>query len=221
MALLPASRVVVPATARSIFCVISPFALILRVPPTTPSVLPSMSSSPFAFVSADVWMTTAALSTNPMFPNAWFPLVPAFMVTELEKALLAWSRTIFDPVAPTTKVDAPVTANTWPCVMLPVVAVMLRVPPTAPSVPASMSSSPSAFVSADVWITTAALSTNPMFPNARFPLVPAFMVTELEKALLAWSRTIFDVVVPTMNVDAPVMIRAPVFVISPAVAVTW
>ncbi len=54
MALLPASRVVVPATARSIFCVISPFALILRVPPTTPSVLPSMSSSPFAFVSADV-----------------------------------------------------------------------------------------------------------------------------------------------------------------------
>ena len=36
--LLPAASVVVPVTARTTFCVISPFAVTLRFPPTAPSV---------------------------------------------------------------------------------------------------------------------------------------------------------------------------------------
>ena len=59
-------------------------------------------------------------------------------------------KSISASVANVVKEEVPVTVTAAPWVMFPVVAVMIRFPPTARSVLPSMSSSPSASVAADV-----------------------------------------------------------------------
>ena len=58
-----------------------------------------------------------------------------------------------------------------------------------------------------------------ILPKVSFP-ASAWRVTALENALPDESRMIFDPLAPVMNVAAPVIVRFPLSVISPVVAVT-
>ena len=100
--------------------------------------------------------------------------------------------------------------------MFPVVAVTLRLPPTAPSVPALIKRSP--FELADVAKSIAALSTKVMLPKASDPS-SACIVTCEAKALPELSSSIFDPEASVANTAAPVIVRVPLSVISPVVAV--
>ncbi|MBT3515832.1 MAG: hypothetical protein HN474_11035 [Nitrospina sp.] len=112
--------------------------------------------------------------------------------------------------------EVPVIASAIPCVMLSVVAVIFRFPPTAPSVLALMYKSPSAL--ADEFSFTAALSTNVIFPKTSLP-VSASRVTAFENALPDESRAISDPDSLVLKVAAPVIVNAPLSVILPVVAV--
>ena len=88
----------------------------VRFPPTVDA----------AISRAVVPLSIVALAEDPVVLN----------VTALASALLALFRVIVASFALVVKEEVPVTARATVSVMFPVVAVTLRLPPTAPSVPA-------------------------------------------------------------------------------------
>ena len=173
-------RAIVPSTA-SVPMLMTPLlssVVAARFPPT---VMVPVSVMPEAFPSRRVKFppTEDAARINAVVPPSIVTLAedPVVLnVTALEKAFVVTVlKSIVALLALVVKEEVPVTvkATTW--VMLPVVAVILRFPPTAPSVPALMNRSPLAL--ADVSRSTPALSTNVMFPNVSLPPVSARRLT--------------------------------------------
>ena len=175
-------RAIVPSTA-SVPMLMTPLlssVVAARFPPTVtvplsvmPDALPLVSVKSPSIV--DAAMTSAVVPPS-MVTSASVPdesLV--VMVNAPVKALVVVPKAIVALSALVTRVVVPVTAKATTWVMLPVVAVILRFPPTAPSVPALMNRSPSAL--ADVSRSTPALSTNVMFPNVSLPPVSARRLT--------------------------------------------
>ena len=148
MALLPDTvKSEVPVTDKAPVCVIAPLDKTVKLPPRV-----------------EAARIVSVLSVNCTAP------VPDDKVTVLVKSLEVFVRVIA-LVFETVKLEVPVTANAIFCVISPVVAVRFRIPPTAPSVLASMNRSPSPV--ADASRDISALSTNVIFPNVSFPAVSA------------------------------------------------
>ena len=115
-------------------------------------------------------------------------------------------------VARVVNVPVPPTVTVTASVMLPVVAVMLKSPPTAPSVAASINKSPTVSTSSSRF--TSALSTNVMLPNVSLPS-SALSVTAPVKSLSASSSIMLEPSVVVIKVEAPPTVSVPLSVISP------
>ena len=139
--LLPALVIVViPVTAKAPVCVIAPPAVKPRVP-----------------VTVEAPRTSASVSV--------IPTLEPDVVTAPVKLLPALVSVIAFPVAVNDEVPVTVKASVW--VIVPPLAVTVRLPPTAPSVPASMNKSPSPVGVASK--TIPALSIKVIFPNVPAP----------------------------------------------------
>ena len=122
---------------------------------------PLIDRSPFT-VNVPRFNAVVPLSivTSPELPAVAAETAPV-------NALLSVLKVIVALLALVVKDDVPVTARATFCVILPVVAVTLRLPPTAPPVLPSMNRSP--FALAEESKSTAALSTNVILPNVPDP----------------------------------------------------